>query len=648
MLKILHLTDLHICDKEVLEKLTPVFTELSGLRDSLKAIGQELPPEISLEHAEEWKLDRIVEAVKREKPDLIVITGDITTFGDKKSFEKAKAFVNALRLAGQKDSGAPIVMTVPGNHDVLAGALKGFSRNIKNLLSRATNSIEKELPKLIREAPFLFGFIGRLLIKKNSEEYVFRREAHKLHLSNAIWSSIKNFKGAANLSSLQHALDTVLADPDINADESNPWNNYEAFHNDAECFQGNWKPANGNIKIICARYDSVSKIPFYLNLGTISPEKFARFNLENERQGIQAEKEDLYIVLLHHNPISSPDSVESPLTNAYNSMPGGPAFIKSMLDDGVDLMLYGHQHQEACFKVDVFQLERNSKTKGHLFLLGGASGTIGEHAGFTIVEVQSRFVAHVTKYTINKNTGQYLKSDTTLPLIFENNYALDTPTISTRKEIRNSCYTGSPPIWDDTLNSQSAELYLIGPRQESLSEFAPLSDIKRAIISNNCKVNILLSEPKLFKFIEEDVSSEAVISRLNEIWDIGEKDFSWRNQSLSSAQGIVKLLNLKDEINHHHGSEYSEKLQIKTSHTLMSIGARCKDLEKDTGHLLIRLLPVGVFSDFEHLPIITLKKRYDKALFDYYAQYIRRLWEHGRLVNGASKVEYEAIGRGEL
>jgi len=326
-------------------------------------------------------------------------------------------------------------------------------------------------------------------------------------------------------------------------------------------------------------------------------------------------------------------------------MPGGSVFIKTMLNQCVDMILYGHQHEQACMKLDVFQLDGSASTNGHLFLLGGPSATIGNKAGFNIIEIESRFLAFTSKYVINRDSGQYERNQTRLPLIFENEYPLDTATISTRKEIRHSSYDGSTMEWDRVLGETDSELFLIGPRQESLIEFGKPEAIKRAIVSNNCKINILLTEPKLFTFIDPDARNPDLVKKFNVIWDINDSNFSWRNQSRASAQAIVHLLGLREELNK-HGIQYSDALQIRTSHTLMSIGARGKDLEKETGYLLIRLLPVGVFSDFDHLPVITLRKRYDKALFDYYQQYVAKLWHHANRVEHSSKGEYEKIGNG--
>ncbi|HEX8495369.1 MAG TPA: metallophosphoesterase [Pyrinomonadaceae bacterium] len=630
MLKILHLTDIHICDTEVLNKLRPVFNKLFDLRDTLREIRQEIPPELALDYADEGRLTNIIDIVRHEKPELIVITGDITTFGDKKSFERAQEFVRSLRLAGEKNKELPIVITVPGNHDVLAGAMKALSMRISTHWDGIRSRVDQELPKFINGFPFPFGLLGRIFIKSR--------------LRRMLWSSIENLKEAVALKTFKDELDALLNDPSINASETDPWNNYESFNNEGECHLGHFQKPYGNIKVLCTQYDSVSRIPYFLNLGITSPEKFNRFEHENRRENIVVDKDDLFIVLLHHNPISSPAKIETPLTNAYNSMPGGSVFIKSMLNRGADLILYGHQHEDACFKIDVFQAEGGISTKGHLFLLGGASATIGEHAGFGVIEVESRFVARVTKYTVDHNTGQYHRAASSLPLIFENNYPLDTPTISTRKEIRNSSYNSSNMGWDQILEEHEAELFLIGPRQESLIETDP---IEKAIISNNCSVNVLLSDPKLFKFITSGNMEAGVINRLNEIWD-REREYSWRNQSMFSAQAIVELLNLWEKLQRERGAQYSDKLKIRISHTLMSIGARGKNISSDTGKLLIRLLPVGVFSDFRHLPVLTLKKRYDKALFDYYSQYIIKLWEHGRSVDNSSKSEYDAIGKGTL
>ena len=71
------------------------------------------------------KLRALKDDVRRIKPDLICITGDIVDFPRKKHFLKAKEFIGILEQTAR-------VYAVPGNHDALLGgpAIRRFKRHL--------------------------------------------------------------------------------------------------------------------------------------------------------------------------------------------------------------------------------------------------------------------------------------------------------------------------------------------------------------------------------------------------------------------------------------------------------------------------------------------------------------------------------------
>ena len=56
--------------------------------------------------------DQLVETLKQQKPDLVLITGDLTEGGQLKSHEYVKDKLDELRAAGLK------IFVIPGNHDL--------------------------------------------------------------------------------------------------------------------------------------------------------------------------------------------------------------------------------------------------------------------------------------------------------------------------------------------------------------------------------------------------------------------------------------------------------------------------------------------------------------------------------------------------
>lgn len=79
-------------------------------------------------HFEEYKFseelkNNLLEQVSDENPDLIIISGDITSQGYVEEYVKAKEFINELKSTAE-------VYVVPGNHDACNVGLQQFKRLI--------------------------------------------------------------------------------------------------------------------------------------------------------------------------------------------------------------------------------------------------------------------------------------------------------------------------------------------------------------------------------------------------------------------------------------------------------------------------------------------------------------------------------------
>ena len=68
--------------------------------------------------ADEAVAARFLTEIDRQKPDLVVLSGDFTQVGSKREFEQARAFIRSIKVP---------VFTVPGNHDVPRFGLKRFT-----------------------------------------------------------------------------------------------------------------------------------------------------------------------------------------------------------------------------------------------------------------------------------------------------------------------------------------------------------------------------------------------------------------------------------------------------------------------------------------------------------------------------------------
>ena len=56
----------------------------------------------------------LIQSLEEQSPDVVLITGDLTTVASEREFEEARSFVDRIRDL----SGRPLVLILPGNHDV--------------------------------------------------------------------------------------------------------------------------------------------------------------------------------------------------------------------------------------------------------------------------------------------------------------------------------------------------------------------------------------------------------------------------------------------------------------------------------------------------------------------------------------------------
>jgi 3',5'-cyclic AMP phosphodiesterase CpdA len=108
-IKIVHLSDMHFVTGPSM-RFEGWWNGVNGHNcDTLPALQCEIPP---------------------LKPDILVATGDQTTFGDKHSLTEARDFLWDL---GEK-SGVPRdrIYCIPGNHDILLNYYRPFARGLRN------------------------------------------------------------------------------------------------------------------------------------------------------------------------------------------------------------------------------------------------------------------------------------------------------------------------------------------------------------------------------------------------------------------------------------------------------------------------------------------------------------------------------------
>jgi 3',5'-cyclic AMP phosphodiesterase CpdA len=105
-IKIAHISDLHF-----------VASVPSFLWPLLRILG--------VNGANQAALEALRNTFDQLKPDVVVVTGDLTSFGDHKSVNAALAYLNQLPRASPADS----LFVVPGNHDVMKWYFRIGGRN---------------------------------------------------------------------------------------------------------------------------------------------------------------------------------------------------------------------------------------------------------------------------------------------------------------------------------------------------------------------------------------------------------------------------------------------------------------------------------------------------------------------------------------
>lgn len=277
-MKLIHLSDLHICSEPIRDDIIQLAEVAS------RELGVRVEISIATDDALEW----LVRAVTELDPDVVCISGDITTFGDEASFDDALRF---LRRIGERPGVPRKIIVTPGNHDVLCGQLMEALK-LRNRLITMARSI-----KLRKTTALLRRLLQRVGVARGTDSFA----------------------------------------------------NYRRFCDDSRISGGATQVGDVQGKPVwIVPFNSVSSNPLWLNIGQVDRYEFNQFYASLR----SVPKDSVLIALVHHNPISAPDVVDNPLLYAYNTMPGASLMIREMQTAGTDLVLYGHQHRQASCSLD--------------------------------------------------------------------------------------------------------------------------------------------------------------------------------------------------------------------------------------------------------------------------------------------------------
>lgn len=348
MFRIAHISDLHWQQNAATDPA------LAWLRKRLGSV------EVEAKGHDAQKLDALKNELQHLRPHLIVVTGDLTNFGDRESFVAVKSFLKKL----QSISGARKVIAVPGNHD--------------SLTERAYQLRKRWPTRLILE-------IGALLYSELNSPY---RLSRKL---------AKRLGDGGRLPLLTSYREIIGSEFGI-VDPAQP-----------DFINVGW----GEIAIFS--FNSSNDAGVMANEGRIGPQQFNALNSfianpENERRLARC----VQIALLHHHPISAPRASGAWTERVYNWMQDGPAFLEYMNSKGFHFILHGHEHVP--FQCSVAYEGRSRSL--HIVAAGSALQNSNPASGsFNVLDLLSPFQLRLSRYDY-RATG-FSKSgemDCTLPV----------------------------------------------------------------------------------------------------------------------------------------------------------------------------------------------------------------------------------------
>jgi 3',5'-cyclic AMP phosphodiesterase CpdA len=336
MLRIAHISDLHFEDNNARD------TNRSILKWLAENLGQEIfKAKIELRSHNPDKFNALENIFRWLQPKLILVTGDITNFGDTKSFEFAARCLKKLKEAANADQ----VLCVPGNHDTL--------------VERA-GYLRKKIPK-----KFAKPIIKRLFLPGNRH----------IKFNQLLSNIIENGDDYHFLHNYQNIIEPEFG----SVDPSRPI-----------VIDTRWG------KAVVFLFNSTNEAVLMANEGHVGERQFNALNtcIQNNKS-VDPKSQTLRIAILHHHPISAPGAYSSPIERGFNWMKDGPRFLDYMNHCGFQLVLHGHEHT-------AFQCTINYENRpGGVNVIAAGTAIQGDDPGigsFNIIEQYSPFEARLKRF----------------------------------------------------------------------------------------------------------------------------------------------------------------------------------------------------------------------------------------------------------
>jgi len=341
MYRIAHISDLHISDLEP--------GDLTSLQWLGKILAQvKFKVDVVAEKHNENKLNALKNSFSELRPDLIVVTGDITNYGDRKSFQKAVEILTDLKRAANADR----IICVPGNHDSLCERVAHLrNRSWRDRMFIWGTAVFNEETALIRKTSFDQSTLGvidagkDLPLLKNYQELISKDEYGEVNPGTPIYVSTA-------------------------------WG-----------------------EIIFFLFNSTNDPGYMANEGRIGPFQYdalnSYLNNPNEKDRFA---QAIRIALLHHHPINNPDISADAVERGYNAMTDGSTLITYIGKRGFHLILHGHQHMPYIWEMKPGVIPNISAAGS------ATAGASLNHGSFNLIDLLNPFEAIYSRFDY-KQTG---------------------------------------------------------------------------------------------------------------------------------------------------------------------------------------------------------------------------------------------------
>lgn len=343
MLRVAHISDLHIRHPEMDND------ELSILQRAAAVLGESLGLKVEAGGHGDEKLIALNTILAALQPDVIVVTGDLTNFGDQKSFEMAYKYLEALK----KNAGARRLLCVPGNHDCLT------ERTAQAQLEPKRSFLIKALSQINRE----------IQLMSRTEPGALSAQANKLLEAGEGLTLLGNYD--------KWIVKTGLGE----VNPSNP-----------VIVDAGW----GNVALFL--FNSVNDPGLMANKGRIGPAQFNLLNVCLQSPEKMSECANaVRIALLHHHPISAPESHDQDVNRFYDWMEDGPRLLQYLNQRGFHFILHGHQHEP--FQCTINYTDSHG---GGVHIVAAGSATQGrttlDRNSFNLIDLLTPFEARLRRF----------------------------------------------------------------------------------------------------------------------------------------------------------------------------------------------------------------------------------------------------------